>query len=200
MNSINLVPRAFVEACERRRRIRNWMAACGATAGVVCMAATTVFVAGSHAAQARAAAVGVDEQRVELQRKVVAATRRRDELVAKATTIAAIRREHRLAGQLVALAERTPDGVRLTRFASRAAEPATASRPAKPSAADAPRTAVTEIAGYAADHEQLNRFLRMLQEISDWGDVSLRRATTEKFGNGQAVAFQIECRQRRGTP
>jgi len=58
---------------------------------------------------------------------------------------------------------------------------------------------VIRLSGIAVDHDELQRFIEMLQRSDAWGRVELGRAARQPFASGFAVAFEIQCAIGEGT-
>lgn len=209
MKPINLLPRVCIEAAQRRRRTRNWTVLCGVAAMGIAGASAMVRMLPMRLEHDREAVRKIDEECTELQRRVVAATKTRDELLMRVATLRSIRQPSFVPAQLQSISDGVPEEVKLTRLSIRRGETVVAgaqatSKPATPksptAARDTPAAPITELTGFAVDHVALNLLVRTLERAGQWSDVNLRRASSEKFGSGNAIAFQIECRGRREQP
>lgn len=213
MKPVNLLPRICAESSSRRRHVRAWTVVCGLAAIGVAAASVIVRLMPMRLELDRAALGKIDEEYTDLQRRTLTATKARDELLKRVSALRSIRRASTVPAQLYAVSASMPEGVKLTRLSIRRVEPVvageqatskpTVQKPAAPkvAAVDVPQpSSISELAGYAVDHVALNATLRKLEETGRWAEVNLRRATSEKFGTGTAIAFQIECRGKKGAP
>jgi Tfp pilus assembly protein PilN len=149
----------------------------------------------------------------ELDRQLTLATMARNDLAERARVLSTLRQEQLLPQQLLTLSQQLPDGVVFTEIA---AEPAlrpgrfSPYRPAAPPA-NAPETTANDpspqpvpllvrLRGYAVEHNDLTRLIDVLQRVPRWEHVELLRAAREPYGDGEALAFQLECLPLEGLP
>jgi hypothetical protein len=198
--SVNLVPAIRLHYRRRARRARVWLAAC---------VAIGLLLATGWAAERTAAVslrrlgetVGVLEvQQTEAQRRLAMADARRTELLEQLRQVTGGRRPQPWPQRFLSLMREAPADVFLTGLH---VEPGTmdASRltvHSGPQSAAQPVAAATElravrVAGFAADHNALLRFLHALQNAPDWQQVELIRAAQEPNQGHLMVAFELSC-------
>lgn len=155
----------------------------------------------------------VQIRQAELDRQLTLATMVRNDLAERGRVLCILRQEQLLPEQLLTLTQQVPDGVVFTEIA---AEPALGSaRPSRPRAgasranpaettAKAPRpessSLLVRLRGYAIDHNELTRLIDVLQRVPRWEQAELLRAAREPYGDGEVLAFQLECQPVEGIP
>jgi Tfp pilus assembly protein PilN len=210
--TVNLVPLAQLHARARARRRAGWLVVCAA-AGLLVVSGRAFQFAAANGLQRLADEVSeLDVQRSEMQRRLVAAGKRRAELTDQLRIVAQARRPQPWAARLLALTREAPEGVFLTAIevnsraagAARGKEVAGSARPTVPPAGGAAKEGIAlpklpaeahsvRLRGLAVDHGALLQFLNALQGLSGWEHVELVRATQEVYRNGSAVAFELAC-------
>lgn len=204
--SVNLVPTQRLHARARSRRRRTWFGVWTGI-GVVIVAGWAVQgIAGTALRHLSADVRKQTAQRTAAQRQLMTASAQRAELLEQLETLAAARRAQPWPARLTVLAREAPDGVFLTgirvgmeevaRDAGRAGR-----QPPQPAANEIESvTQPVRLAGYALDHAALLQLVNTLQAQTGWQQVELVRATREPFRNGQAVAFELDCRASEDVP
>ena len=205
--SVNLVPTARLTARTRARRRNTWCAVCCGTAVLLLTAWGLQRIAASALEQLAEDVRTREAQRVDVQRRLVAADSQRQVLLNRLETIAAARRPQPWAHRLVDLTRDVPAGiffttVQITPDEEAAKAAAKAAKSTRTAAAAPPVERDTEQAvrllGYALDHATLLELVNTLQSAPGWTRVELVRAAREPYGGGLAVAFELDCRTREG--
>jgi hypothetical protein len=210
--SVNLVPLAHRHARASARRRIGWLIA-GAVLGVVALAGWGGrYLAGRALNGLRAQVTDLETQQTVIRNRLAVAETRRDAVYTQLRSIAAARRPQPWAHRLVALTNAAPEGVFLTQFSLLTPKQNSGvRRPTWQAAADAEEAAPAEtreepleqqvrLTGYAGDHGALIQLLNRIQQFPDWRQVELVHAASQPYGNGMAVAFELDCRTREEQP
>lgn len=208
--SINLVPEVRLHARARVRRRMRWLVAAGLLASI------NLLIGLGHLAMYRSVQTSTRElefvqgQRGDVERRLLTLHAQRDALLEQLERALRARQLQPWPGRLVRLHEIMPEGVFLTTLSLASEDEAPESRglrtvrPAGTGAVPANETraggARVELRGFAVDHPALLQFLQALRELPDWRVVELIRAEREPFGSGAAVAFDLLCQPREGSP
>lgn len=200
--SVNLVPLVHREQRARQRRRRAWLSVCVVLAVLSCAAWSVRHTADVALERRNQAGERLEQQRAEVQQRLVAAAARRTALLAQLDSVTGVRRQQPWPRRLLTLAREVPAGVLLTsltiapageapgtRAGSAARTPASRAGEAVP-----PGSQDVRLQGYAVDHRELIEFLSLLQQLPGWAKVELVRAAAEPVGRGTAVAFELACR------
>lgn len=193
--SVNLVPASRLNALRRARRRSYWIGACTTSVLLVFAGWLTHQGAVTSLNHISARVYGLEVQRSDSQRRLVAASARRDELLQQLRIVAAARRPQPWAHRLVALTRAAPEGLFLTELrVATVSNQRTATTPGEVS------PTVVTLLGYAVDHAALIQFIAALQELPEWSQVDLVRANQEPLGAGYAVAFEVSCKTEASAP
>ena len=201
MRSVNLVPVSCLDTHRRRRRARSWLGA-GFVVFVLAVSGAVRYAVTCGAVDSIQARLNeVQAEQADLALQLTAIESQRDALLARAQSLAHMRKTHPLPRQLLQIAANAPDGVVLTELS--ASPRHEARRPAEDAAdedtgADEPPPLT--VGGYAASHADLNALIAVFETIAPWQRVNLVRAVREPFESGTAIAFEIQCGPREGTP
>ena len=214
--AVNLLPDSCHNARRRAVRRNAWTAVVTA-AGALLVCAWLVTHATDHAlARLDGELGGVRARQSQLDRQLTLATITRNDLARRARALLALRQEQAVPGQLLALSSRAPGGVLFTEIRGETvvdAERFSRYRPGAPPAPSAERcgkgrheespSLLVDMCGYAIDHDELTRLIDVLQSAAGgprWEQVELLRAAREPYRGGEALAFQLECRQAEDAP
>lgn len=208
--SVNLVPLVRLQDQGRIRRRTRWLGI-GALLVLLLIAGWGVQRMALGAVNRLTTAVGaLQVQRTEIQRRLLAAAAQRTRLLEQLKAIATARHPQPWPRRLVTLTRVVPEGVFLTSVDVSTPEgagvavstpaPRTGSPP--PGPAPAPplnaRPQVVHLRGYAVNHDALVELLNAVQKLPDWTHVELVRANLEPRRDGNAVAFELDCRAAEG--
>lgn len=195
--SVNLVPVAQMLGHTRSRRKKAWFGVCLGAALLVVAGWALDRAAARDLRRVRDHVDALQARRSEVQRQIVAARAARATLAAQLETVARAGRAQPWPQRLITLARRAPAGVFLTQLS--VITPETEPTPGGAAAPSPSHQAVT-LLGYAVDHAVLIELLNTLQDLPDWQQVKLGRATLEPLGDGLAVAFEVEARTQETAP
>jgi len=198
--TVNLLPESCHNARRRLVRRNAWTAV--AACAFILLAGTWVALrAAGHAIDGLGDELAaVQATQVELERQLVLAATARNGLADQSRGLETLRHEQPLPRQLLAVAQRAPEGIVLTEILAdsdtgggwnnaRLVAPIITSQ-----AASEPRPLTVRISGYAVDHEELTRLIAALKDERRWEQVELLRAAREPYRQGEALAFRLECR------
>lgn len=193
--AVNLVPVAYRLSRARARRRRAWTIVCAATGVLVLLGAAVAQTARALVVQLHGRVAGLEQQRLEVQRQIVALAAQRTAQLAELERVAAARRPQPWPRRFVALTETLPDGVFLTEIEIRPAAggvPTPNLRTAVPPATDTQRLVQqVRVLGYARGHDDLLQFVNALREQPGWRHVELARSRIEPWQGADIVAFEL---------
>jgi hypothetical protein len=218
--AVNLLPESCHNARQRAIRRNAWTGIVVAAGLLVLGSWPAVRATNRTITRLNGELGGVQVKQSELERQSLRAAIVRGGLLAQGRALMALRQSHPLPARLLQLAELTPSGVVFTEISGVALQRELESAPARPTpqapaktgkknARPKPQTAfaaqpkaplVVQMTGFAVDHDELTRLIDALENVPQWGQVTLVRATQEPYGNGLAVAFQLECRPAEAQP
>jgi hypothetical protein len=226
--AVNLLPESCHNARQRAIRRNAWTGIVIAAALLVLGSWPAVRATNRSISRLSGELGSVQAKQSELERQSLRAAIVRSNLLAQGRALTALRQSHPLSARLLQLTELTPSGVVFTEIQGVAPQRELEPAPARPAPQMPAKTAnpsaslragkqappklqtvlagqdkaplVVQMTGFAVDHDELTRLIDALEKVPQWGQVKLVRATREPYGNGIALAFQLECRQTEPQP
>ena len=204
--AVNLLPDSCHNVRRRTMRRKVWTAVALSAALLVAGAWAALRAVDQALLRLDRELGRVQVEQSELDRQLMLAAKLRNDLAARGRALSALRHRQPLPEQLLTLSRLAPAGVVLTEIRAQPAgevrEPIqpsssgnTRSPAANPSPESTPRPLLVQFSGYALDHDELARLVAVLQQVPQWEHVELLRATRQPYGSGEALAFELKCRQ-----
>jgi hypothetical protein len=204
--AVNLLPDSCHYVWRRTRRRKVWTAVALLAALVVGGAWTALRAADQALLRLDRELARVQVEQAELDRQLMLAAKLRNDLANRGRALSALRHRQPLPEQLLTLSRLAPAGVVLTEIRAQPAgevrepvQPSSSGNTRSPagnrSPESRPRPLLVQFSGYAINHDELARLVAVLQQVPQWEQVELLRAARQPYGSGEALAFELKCRQ-----
>lgn len=199
----NLLPVAYRLRCQRRRRMRVWIAVGATVLAVQVVAGVAVRQLDRRTRELKAELTQAEQQQHEVAGRLASLDDRERQVQRDLQLADQLARKHRWSELLVAVSDCLPDTAVLARFESdppRRTEQAIGVRAvvggkrgrAQPGAEEQEKPAGgLHISGVATDHETVATFLRRLSADGRMGTCTLESALLQPFLRGEGVYFTI---------